>query len=249
MQNGVQLYRKLASREDFTSYSRVVDTVTNLGMTEDEEEDYALKNQLAGLYKSIQKNPGDGDATIFAPYFKQFNDIALKCFQTYTGVLGTTTTDYEAALEMYRNDVIKVLQEGFARQALRAPDDKVWLDTVLARVYLWLSPYGSEFMHLPLMTGAVMDMVWKELEASKEGYVEVSTMTFVNVKDALTVRCQAARWFEALLDTMKIHAGHSHAVDDKTEALMCAIEKERGMNSAGAVTDVSDSTNIYATLT
>lgn len=175
MKHSVQLFRKLSSKEEFHwTYARVVEAVKYVGTSDDEDEDHEAKQILVGMYGLIKKNQGDGDPKVFAPYFKQLNEIALKCFQTYTGVLGTTTTDYEAALEMYRGDVMKVLEDGFAKQALRAPEEKVWLDTVLARVYLWLSPYGSEFMHLPLMTGAVMDLVWKELEASKEGYAEVS---------------------------------------------------------------------------
>ncbi|KAG2367114.1 hypothetical protein BDR07DRAFT_362178 [Suillus spraguei] len=70
---------------------------------------------------------------------------------------------------------------------------------------------------MPLMTGMVMDRVWTELEAVEEGYTEVS------------------RWFEPLIDTMKINTPNTHVVDDHTEALFCSIERERGIDTKHAV--------------
>jgi hypothetical protein len=50
---------------------------------------------------------------------------------------------------------------------------------------------------------------------------------------------EVASWFECLLKTMKIYAAHTHAVDDHTEAIFSAIERERGLDVKRAVVAVS----------
>jgi hypothetical protein len=50
---------------------------------------------------------------------------------------------------------------------------------------------------------------------------------------------QIVSWFESLLHTMKIYAGHSHAVDDYTEALFSAIEHKHRMKTHAALAEVS----------
>lgn len=54
---------------------------------------------------------------------------------------------------------------------------------------------------------------------------------------------QVARWFEGLLDTLKIVTPHTHAVDDHTDAMFNAIERERDIDTDATVTAVSHHQN------
>ncbi|KAG2353677.1 hypothetical protein BDR07DRAFT_1382925 [Suillus spraguei] len=141
-----------------------------------------------------------GNPKIFVPYLEDIDEAAIKCFQSYDGALGTSNSNYRITLHHYQ--------------------EMKWLDTVLARIMVWLTPVMQEHMQMPLVTGMVLDKVWTELTSVKEGYKEIS------------------RWFEPLLDTMKINVGNTHAVDDGTEALFCSIERVRGVHKEHALQEV-----------
>lgn len=180
----------------------------------------------------------DDDCLIFVPVVKEIDDAASRCFKAYEGTLGARQTDYEEALERYRGDVIRILEDHFASETHRSAEDKRMHEDVKARTYGWLSDSLQDNLPMPLMTGYVMDRVWKELNAAKDGYTEVSETG--GDEHGLTVwSLQVASWFECLLRTMKIYAAHTHAVDDHTEAIFSAIERERGMDVKNAVDSVS----------
>ncbi|KAG1764491.1 hypothetical protein EV702DRAFT_1051354 [Suillus placidus] len=126
-------------------------------------------------------------------------------------------------------EIDDVAAKCFKAYGHRSPEEKHWHEDILGRVYVWLTDTQGENMPMPLMTGYVMDRVWEELDAAKDGFSEI------------------ASWFECLLHTMKIYAGHSHAVDDDSEAIFSAIERERGMDASEAAEGVFGSLWIWRT--
>jgi hypothetical protein len=116
----------------------------------------------------------DDDYLIFVPVLKEIDDAASRCFGAYEGTLGARQTDYEEALERYRNDVVLILENHFSSETHRSAEEKRTHEDVKARTYAWLSDTHQDNLPMPLMTGYVMDRVWTEFNAAKDGYTEVS---------------------------------------------------------------------------
>ncbi|KAG0697259.1 hypothetical protein DFH29DRAFT_1003872 [Suillus ampliporus] len=214
MSKNIEILRFLASKDKYITYAEA-DELVRASAEDDRAGEDALK-RLPELRDQILKST-PGDPKIFAPYFEDFDKAATKSFHLYDGTLGTWNVDYEGALEDYRDAVCTTLRTAWYD---RSEEDAVWLDSVRARVTVWLTAIPRKHMPMPLMTSMVMDKVWDELEAVQEGYMECT------------------RWFEPIVDTMKVNVSHSHAVDDCTEALFRAIERERGMQTEEAVNAV-----------
>jgi hypothetical protein len=226
MSSNISLLQRLASTAEFPSYREVRALV---------EKSEGSKERVEELRQTILSST-PGEAKIFVPYMKDIDERAVTCFATYSGKLGTDAKDYLAALRNYRRDVLKVLEQGLCQKSQTA-DEKTRSDRVLARTYIWLS--SLDMIPLPLMTGMVMDRVWKELEAVKEGYKEVLGTNDLYRCNRYSRWIQVSRWFEAMVDTMKIPCPHTHAVDDYTEALFRTIERERELDARAAVDEVS----------
>ncbi|KAG2353680.1 hypothetical protein BDR07DRAFT_1382927 [Suillus spraguei] len=210
------ILRLLATKEDFPTYKEVCKIVKVSEGDDDESED--AQKRLSELHLQIFDPEEHEDAKIFSPFLSEIDTIASTCFKSYVGLLSAWNSDYEMAMQLYRNDVIDALRKGFKQMPVRTKDEMLWHDRITARTYVWLTPIVERgVMPMPLMTGVIMDRVWEELNAVKEGYRE------------------CARWFEPLLDSLKILVPYTHAVDDHTEALFRAIDRERGIDRSTAL--------------
>ncbi|KAG2335551.1 hypothetical protein BDR05DRAFT_1006689 [Suillus weaverae] len=209
MSNSVHAYRLLASKDEFPPYRTISGLIEDLE-GEEEEAETAIEKLIELRQKIMQGTPGS-EKTL-ATYLSDIDYAATQSFAAYEGVLGASTVDYLGALPTYLEKVIEALRKGFENFEGRSKEDVVWLDTILARTAVFLTPIEETYVPMPLMSGMVMDRVWKELSSVKEGYSECS------------------RWFEVLLDTMKVYAHNSHGADDHTEALFSAIEREQGIH-------------------
>ncbi|KAG2361215.1 hypothetical protein BDR07DRAFT_1486205 [Suillus spraguei] len=210
IQKSTTLLRKFASKDDFPSYREVSAVIAKRASSAE------ARNQVKE-WNCMTVEADEGDIKIFVTHMDSINDIAEKCFESCTRPLGSEDQDYFSALDNYRNDVVVLLHDGLLKKATSASEKK-WLDSVITRVSAWLT--RTQTIPYLLMTGTIMDHVWAELESVKEGYTELS------------------RWFEPLLDTIKVHASHTHVIDDHTEALFHSIERERGMDVTYAVRKV-----------
>jgi hypothetical protein len=108
---------------------------------------------------------------------------------------------------------------------------------VLVCTYIWL--LSLDMIPLLLMTGMVMDHVWKDLEAVKEGYKEVLGTNDSYRCNRYSGWIQVSQWFEAMVDTMKIPCPHTHAINDYTKALFHMNKCERELDAHAAVDEVS----------
>jgi hypothetical protein len=68
---------------------------------------------------------------------------------------------------------MKPLKQGLMGMAVTS-NDRAFTDRMLAHIFLALIPTESQPVPLPIMTGTIMDRMWEELEAAKEGYTEGS---------------------------------------------------------------------------
>ncbi|KAG2050858.1 hypothetical protein BDR06DRAFT_1010815 [Suillus hirtellus] len=204
--NNFTMLRLLASKdEDFPTYRELQ------GLMKRRDADPDARNVLAGLSAKIQSGE-DGNVQIFLPLIEEIDKIAVKCFEAYEGTIGDENDDYTYAITNYRDDVVDLLQTHWLAGSKRSKEETKWLERVIARTYVWLSP-SDKTVAYPLITGMVMDRVWKELERVQEGYKET------------------VRWFECMVDTMKITTPNTHAIDDLTEAMFCSIERNRRINA------------------
>lgn len=127
----------------------------------------------------------DDDCLVFLPMLQEIDDSAARCFKAYDGCLGARHPDYEEALERYRTDVVNIMDVHFSSGGHRNAEEKQIHEDVMARAWGWLSDSRQDRLRMPLMTGYVMDRVWKELNAAKDGYTEVSATG--GEKNGLTV--------------------------------------------------------------
>ncbi|KAG2050856.1 hypothetical protein BDR06DRAFT_974134 [Suillus hirtellus] len=213
MSESSRLLRKFASKsEDFPTYQEV------LSLVEQSDTDQHAQTALSLLVDKMQAAE-EGDLALFVPVMDEIDKLAIKCFDTYEECIGDGNDDYIFALTNYRDDVVRLLEKQWLIVTERSKDELLWLQKVIARIYVWLTPCES-CTPPPLMTGMVMDRVWKELESVKQGYIEI------------------ARWFECMLHSMKIMSPNTHAIDDVTESMLCSIERTRGMNGKLCAADV-----------
>ncbi|KAG1729403.1 hypothetical protein EDB19DRAFT_1832447 [Suillus lakei] len=159
MANSVTLYQMLASKDDFPTLAEV----TKLIVMSDADDEHGANtsNKLKELQDQIIAGKM-GSKKIFVPYMEQFNKAMFQCFGTYTGNMGTWSTDYQNGLQDYHNEVNNILTRGWMNQALRLKEEMDKLNRVI------------ECVPMPLMTGMVLDKVWLELMSVKEGYKESS---------------------------------------------------------------------------
>ncbi|KAG2138022.1 hypothetical protein DEU56DRAFT_912648 [Suillus clintonianus] len=177
MSTGVDLFRRLASKDAFPSY-KLIDTLITRSLKDDATMRPLWLNKLADLCDEIV-NGTPGDPKIFIPYLTDIDDSASQCFRTYKGTFGTWNSNYLEALKSYEDQVHTALHDGWILRS-ESLEDKEWLDVVLARILLWLTPIPNVHMPMPLMTGMVMDKVHNELEAVKLGYTEMSDLREIN---------------------------------------------------------------------
>ncbi|KAG1748543.1 hypothetical protein EDB19DRAFT_1825597 [Suillus lakei] len=210
MANSVTLYQMLASKDDFPTLAEV----TKLIVMSDADDEHGANtsNKLKELQDQIIAGKM-GSKKIFVPYMEQFNKAMFQCFGTYTGNMGTWSTDYQNGLQDYRNEVNDILTRGWMNQALHLKEEMDKLNRVIACMVIWLTAIPQECVPMPLMTGMVLDKVWLELMSVKEGYKEMS------------------QWFEAIVDTMKAYVPNTHAVNDVTDAMFCSVERGHGKHA------------------
>ncbi|KAG2337832.1 hypothetical protein BDR05DRAFT_952347 [Suillus weaverae] len=213
MAQGVYIWRYLGAKvEDGpTTLAEAKNIVEDFTQADEEGYTDALQRLLAimGKIPKVQEE----DCLVFLPMMKEIDDVAVKCFKSYEGSLGARQPDYEEAVKRYREDVIRVLKQYFSSQGHRSPEEKHWHEDVLGRTYIWLTDTHGENMPMPLMTGYIMDRVWDELDAAKDGFSEASA---------------------CVVEVERTTHRHSHAVDDSSEAIFSAIERERGMDGTEA---------------
>jgi hypothetical protein len=163
----------MGSKEEGPSFEEVREMVEASEQDDNEEGAQEAVNGLVSLMENMSA-PELDDSLVFTPFLDEIDEIATRCFKTYEGSLGARNADYEQALRLYRTDVVEALRQGFAKQAHSSQDEKRWHDVILGRAYMTLSDTRSEHLPVPLMTGYVLDRIWGEFEAAKDGYTEVS---------------------------------------------------------------------------
>lgn len=98
----------------------------------------------------------------FLPMLKEIDDTVARCFKAYDGYLGTHQPDYEEALERYRTDMIDIMEINFSSEGHRSAEEKQIHEDIKAHTYGWLLDARQDHFQMPLMTGHMMDRVWKE---------------------------------------------------------------------------------------
>lgn len=143
----------------------------------DEEDEQATEDALEAVISVMgsMSYPDNDDSLVFTPFMNIIDKIANKCFKTYKGSLGAHNADHEQALKLYCTDVVEVLQEGFMSQSHSSQDEKKWHDVIVGCTYMALSDTCREHLPFPLMIGYLMDHIWGEFKAAKDGYTEMST--------------------------------------------------------------------------
>jgi hypothetical protein len=134
------------------------------------EAGVAALNAMSDNYVELKED----DCLIFVPMLKDIDDAAARCFKAYDGCLGAHQPDYEEALERYRTDVVNIMEIHLSSEGHRSAEERQIHEDIKACTYRWLSDTRQDNLRLPLMTGYVMDRVWKELNTAKDGYTEVS---------------------------------------------------------------------------
>ncbi|KAG1776132.1 hypothetical protein EV702DRAFT_1046301 [Suillus placidus] len=167
MSTSMDVFRCLASKDEFPTYKEIADLVAG-SVSDDTAGQHTLRS-LVVLHDMIV-NSTPGNPTIFIPYITNIEEVASKNFHSYKGTLGIWELDYISSLRQYREDVHTALYNGWFFHNMRSKEDLPWLDKVLVRTWVWLTPILQVRIPMPLMTGMVMDKVHKELEAIKGKY-------------------------------------------------------------------------------
>ncbi|KAG0692405.1 hypothetical protein DFH29DRAFT_1084743 [Suillus ampliporus] len=215
----MDILRWLASKDVFPTYEEINSLINRA--KEGGPNAAALMERFDELRAALLKGH-PGDPTIFTKLVPEIDEAAAEAFARFKGPMDTYNDDYVAAIGTYRGKVTKILRNAWTsrQQSDRAEADKVWLDSVTARVCLWLVPVEGVHVPMPLMTGTVMDNAWKSLEDVSEGMKECS------------------RWFEPLIDTHRINCPNSHTIDDATESIFRVIERTPDIDTDQAVSNV-----------
>ncbi|KAG1764992.1 hypothetical protein EDD22DRAFT_845586 [Suillus occidentalis] len=150
----------------------------SLDKIKDDDKDISKEGQagLTALSNNIIELKDD-NCLIFVPVLKEIDDAASQCFGAYEGTLGACQMDYEEALERYCGNVVLILKNHFSSEMHCSAEEKQMHKDVKACTYAWLLDTHQDNLLMPLMTGYMMDRVWKKFNAAKDGYTELVRMS------------------------------------------------------------------------
>ncbi|KAG2033862.1 hypothetical protein BDR03DRAFT_1013880 [Suillus americanus] len=210
MKMRTSILKKLGSKGKFPSYA----TVAKLLDQAEAGDDAAIK-RIADLRESIQKSPKDADVahlSMWAQVMEPINNHAKVAFAEVVDSIGEMSTTYVSRLSVYRQNVIKTLQDAWnltANDNLEDNEILAHLDRVVARTVLHLTPEdGKQKAPEPLLGGFMMNYAWTSFTKLQEGIGEV------------------CRWFETLVDYYRMLHPKTHTMDDWTSVMMLNICKD-----------------------
>ncbi|KAG1726755.1 hypothetical protein EDB19DRAFT_1833326 [Suillus lakei] len=128
MSTNVEVFRRLASKDTFPKYKKMVKLVK--ASTQDDDVGWAALERVTALRDSIMDST-PGDPTIFVPHIEDIDEVASKTFVLYKGTLGTGDTNYQHTLTHYRDDVHTVLYNAWFIHSASLKEALPWLEYLL----------------------------------------------------------------------------------------------------------------------
>lgn len=217
----------LSSKATFPSYAEVSKLIDDADANVETAK--AKVAELRTLLEKTPKTKDEGDLMIWVGVLNTIDKKASTVFTDAEDRIGDMTGAYVTPLSVYRQSVVKILQDAWG---LSSNDD--WeeneilthLDRIVARVLLHLTPeQGKPRAPEPLLGAFVMDNAWDAFSNVKEGIKEVSA-SFDDDTTHLRTRTKVCRWFDTLLDYHKNLHPKTHIMDDWSTVMLNNIASD-----------------------
>ncbi|KAG2130917.1 hypothetical protein DEU56DRAFT_914675 [Suillus clintonianus] len=206
----IETLRRLSSKAMFPSYAEVTDLLEKA-----DARDAAAIAKVAELRTLLLRTPkakDDQDLSLWANVMDGLDKNASSALSKISEHMGEMSPVYIAPLSIYRQSVVKTLQDGWGLTSNEDYEENeilAHLDRVVARVLLYLTPeQGQVHAPEPLLCGFVMNESWD---------------SFVRIQDGLAEVC---RWFESLLDYYRMLHPKTHTMDDWSTVMLQNITND-----------------------
>lgn len=232
----VRLLRCMASDDAFPSRAQLRDILADLGKSGKVGQ---LAKETLRKWREDILTSEPGEHSIFADFIPTFDQFAQKLLAG--GVAISWEDDYVNGLYEYRANVIEHLRSVWRSKGnkQKAPEKLPYFEGVLTRMAVWMTPViDDEHLPVPFLCGSVLDYAWSSMSAVTEGLKEVSYVKSC-AKCQWMYALQVSRWFEPLIDWHKLLWQQSHSMDDATETIFRALERDSRYDSVQAVNMVS----------